>query len=127
MDGITFRIKGNGIDKTVKTANGGSITADNLAPGEYTVTEETPEEYAEREAQHITVTSGQTATVNFNNILKKFKLTVIKADAEQGAAQGNASLAGAEYGIYKGNQLIDTYTTDSDGGFTTKYYVCGND
>ena len=127
VDGITFRIKGNGIDKTVKTANGGSITADNLAPGEYTVTEETPEEYAEREAQHITVTSGQTATVSFNNTLKKFKLTVIKADAEQGTAQGNATLAGAEYGIYKGNQLIDTYTTDSDGRFTTKYYVCGND
>ncbi len=127
VDGITFRIKGNGIDKTVKTANGGSITADNLAPGEYTVTEETPEEYAEREAQHITVVSGQTATVSFNNTLKKFKLTVIKADTEQGAAQGNASLAGAEYGIYKGNQLIDTYTTDSDGRFTTKYYVCGND
>ncbi len=127
VDGITFRIKGNGIDKTVKTANGGSITADNLAPGEYTVTEETPEEYAEREAQHITVTSGQTATVSFNNTLKKFKLTVIKADAEQGAAQGNAALAGAEYGIYKGNQLMDTYTTDSDGRFATKYYVCGND
>lgn len=127
VDGITFRIKGNGVDKTVKTANGGSITADNLAPGKYTVTEETTEEYAEREAQHITVVSGQTATVSFNNTLKKFKLTVIKADAEQGAAQGNASLAGAEYGIYKGNQLIDTYTTDSDGRFTTKYYVCGND
>ena len=127
VDGITFRIKRNGIDKTVKTANGGSITADNLAPGEYIVTEETPEEYAEREAQHITVVSGQTATVSFNNTLKKFKLTVIKADAEQGAAQGNATLAGAEYGIYKGNQLIDTYTTDADGRFTTKYYVCGND
>lgn len=127
VDGITFRIKGNSIDKTVKTANGGSITADNLAPGEYTVTEETPEEYAEREAQHIAVASGQTATVSFNNTLKKFKLTVIKADAEQGAAQGNATLAGAEYGIYRGNQLIDTYTTDSDGRFTTKYYVCGND
>lgn len=127
VDGITFRIKGNGVDKTVKTANGGSITADNLAPGEYTVTEETTEEYAEREAQHITIVSGQTATVSFNNTLKKFKLTVVKADAEQGAAQGNASLAGAEYGIYKGNQLIDTYTTDADGRFTTKYYVCGND
>ena len=127
VDGITFRIKGNGVDKTGKTANGGSITADNLAPGEYTVTEETPEEYAEHEAQHITVASGQTATVSFNNTLKKFKLTVIKADAEQGAAQGNASLAGAEYGIYKGNQLIDTYTTDADGRFNTKYYVCGND
>lgn len=127
VDGITFRIKGNGVDKTVKTANGGSITADNLAPGEYTVTEETPEEYAEREAQNITVASGQTATVSFNNTLKKFRLTVIKADAEQGAAQGNATLAGAEYGIYKGNQLMDTYTTDADGRFTTKHYVCGND
>lgn len=126
VDGIAFRIKGNGVDKTVKTEKDGSITADNLAPGEYTVTEETPEEYAEREVQHITVASGQTATVSFNNTLKKFKLTVIKADAEQGAAQGNAALAGAEYGIYKGNQLIDTYTTDADGRFTTKYYVCGN-
>ena len=22
---------------------------------------------------------------------------------------------------------MDTYTTDADGRFTTKYYVCGND
>lgn len=41
--------------------------------------------------------------------------------------QGDASLAGAKYGIYKGNQLIDTYTTDANGQFTTKYYICGDD
>ena len=29
--------------------------------------------------------------------------------------------------MYKGDQLIDTYTTDNNGQFTTKYYVCGND
>lgn len=41
--------------------------------------------------------------------------------------QGDASLAGAKYGIYKGTQLIDTYTTDTNGSFTTKWYICGDD
>ena len=99
VDGITFRIKGNGIDKTVKTANGGSITADNLAPGEYTVTEETPEEYAEREAQHITVTSGQTATVSFNNILKKGKIAILK-HSDDGSTKIETPEKGAEFEVF---------------------------
>ena len=99
VDGITFRIKGNGIDKTVKTANGGSITADNLAPGEYTVTEETTEEYAEREAQHITVTSGQTATVSFNNILKKGKIAIIK-HSDDGSTKIETPEKGAEFEVF---------------------------
>lgn len=41
-------------------------------------------------------------------------------------AQGDASLAGAAYGIYKGDQLVDTYYTDEAGQFTTGYYVCGD-
>ena len=99
VDGITFRIKGNGVDKTVKTANGGSITADNLAPGEYTVTEETPEEYAEREAQHITVVSGQTATVSFNNILKKGKIAIIK-HSDDGGTKIETPEKGAEFEVF---------------------------
>ena len=99
VDGITFRIKGNGIDKTVKTANGGSITADNLAPGEYTVTEETTEEYAEREAQHITVTSGQTATVSFNNILKKGKIAILK-HSDDGSTKIETPEKGAEFEVF---------------------------
>jgi len=35
-------------------------------------------------------------------------------------------LAGAVYGIYNDGQLVDTYTTDTNGQFTTKYYVCGD-
>lgn len=35
VDGISFRIQGNGIDKTVKTGNGGQIQVDNLMPGVY--------------------------------------------------------------------------------------------
>lgn len=61
---------------------------------------------------------------SFHNILKKFNVTVTKTDAETGKPQGDASLAGAVYGIYKGEELIDTYTTDANGQFTTKYYIC---
>ena len=218
VDGITFRIQGNGIDKTVKTANGGVIQVDNLKPGVYTVTETEYDKYIPQEVRRVTVVSGQVSTVNFSyklrrgdltvkktaedgltegmklrlygtsisgievneyavtdkngvakfkdvligtgytleevdtpnryvvpdkqtaavewnkvtskafdNVLKKFSVTVTKSDSENGLPQGNASLAGAKYGIYKGNQLIDTYTTDANGQFTTKYYICGDD
>ena len=41
-------------------------------------------------------------------------------------AQGDATLAGATYGIYNNGELVDTYTTDADGSFMTRYYVCGD-
>ena len=218
VDGITFRIQGNGIDKTVKTANGGVFQLDNLKPGAYTVTETEYDKYIPQEVRRVTVVSGQVTTVtfsntlrrgdltvkktaedgltggmkfrlygtslsgievneyavtdkngvatfkdvligtgytleevdtptryvvpekqtaaiewnkvtnkSFDNVLKKFNVTVTKSDSEKGLPQGDASLAGAKYGIYKGNQLIDTYTTDANGSFTTKYYICGDD
>ena len=218
VDGITFRIQGEGVDQTVKTANGGIIQVDNLRPGVYTVTEAEYDKYIPQEVRRVTVVSGQVSTVNFSNklrrgdltvkktsedgltegmkfrlygtslsgievneyavtdkngvaefkdvligsgytleevgtperyvvpekqtaavewnkvtnksfdnILKKFNVTVTKSDSEKGLPQGDASLAGAKYGIYKGNQLIDTYTTDASGQFTTKYYICGDD
>lgn len=58
--------------------------------------------------------------------MKKFTVTVEKTDAEAKKAQGDATLAGAKYGIYDGDKLVDTYTTDKDGKFTTKEYVCGD-
>ena len=218
VDGITFRIQGNGIDKTVKTANGGVFQLDNLKPGAYTVTETEYAQYEPQEVRRITVVSGQVTTVTFSNTLrrgdltvkktaedglvkgmkfrlsgtslsgievnefavtdengiatfkdvligtgytleevdtptryvvpdkqtaavewnkvteksfdndlKKFNVTVTKSDRRTGLPQGDASLAGAKYGIYKGNQLIDTYTTDANGQFVTKYYICGDD
>ena len=218
VDGITFRIQGNGIDKTVKTANGGVFQLDNLKPGAYTITETEYAQYEPHEVRRITVVSGQVTTVTFSNTLrrgdltvkktaedglvegmkfrlsgtslsgievnefavtdengiatfkdvligtgytleevdtptryvvpdkqtaavewnkvteksfdndlKKFNVTVTKSDRRTGLPQGNASLAGAKYGIYKGNQLIDTYTTDANGQFVTKYYICGDD
>lgn len=220
VDGIPFRIQGNGIDETVKTANGGQIQVDNLNPGIYTVTEQTENKYEPQESRRVTVVSGQTATVTFNNVLKrgdlkviktsednmvegvkfhlygtslsglavdeyavtdasgtaifkdvlisgstpyileevdtdikyvvppeqtaaiewntvtnksfhnvlkKWSLTVTKSDSEKGLPQGDASLAGAKYGVFNGEQLMDVYETDRSGQFTTKSYVCGND
>lgn len=86
-------------------------------------------------AVRYVVPASQTAPIEwekvtsrtFVNVLKKFNVTVTKTDAETGTPQGDASLAGAVYGIYKGEELVDTYTTDNNGQFTTKYYVCGDD
>lgn len=218
VEGISFTITGNGVNKTVTTGAGGVIQIDNLAPGVYTVTEQSYDKYEPQEVRRVTVVSGQVATVNFNNtlkrgtlivtktsedglnegvkfylygtslsglavdeyavtdntgkavfsdvligtgytleevdtairyvvpeqqtaavewnavtnksftnILKKWNVTVTKSDAETGLPQGDATLAGAVYGIYKGDQLVSTYTTDANGQFTTKYYVCGDD
>ena len=218
VEGISFTVTGNGVNKTVQTSAGGVIQIDNLAPGVYTVTEQSYDKYEPQEVRRVTVVSGQVATVNFNNtlkrsdltvtktaedgmnegvnfhlfgtslsglavdeyavtdssgkayfrdvligtgytleevdtairyvvpenqtaavewntvteksftnILKKWNVTVTKSDDETGLPQGDASLAGAVYGIYKGEQLIDTYTTDANGQFTTKYYVCSDD
>ena len=220
VDGINFTISGNGINQTVTTANGGKFQLDNLMPGVYTVTEQSIDKYVPQETHRVTVVAGQVATVNFNNvlkrgdlqvvkssednlvegvkfhlygtslagiavdqyavtdangvatfkdvlisgsepytveevdtevryvvpenqtaaiqwksvtkrdfsnILKKFTVTVTKSDKKEGTAQGDATLAGAVYGIYKGETLVDKYVTDANGQFTTKEYICDTD
>ena len=123
---IEFTIKGDGYSKTAKTNSKGKFELTDLVPGKYTVTEHTPTEYAEQKSKTVNVESGKTATVSFSNVLKKWNLTVTKTDAETKSAQGDATLAGAVYGIYNDGKLIDKYTTDKNGSFTTSYYVCGD-
>ena len=219
VGGLKFHISGNGVDQTVVTGKDGTMEVKDLVPGTYTVTELTEERYETQKAQKVTVTGGQTAKVEFSNILKrgslkvtktsedgfvegvkfhlygtslsgakvdeyaltdrsgvatfsnilisgaspytleevdtavryvvpadqkaavkwnevtnatetnilkKFRVHVTKTDRETGRAQGDGTLAGAVYGIYDGETLIDTYTTDRNGKFTTKYYICGD-
>lgn len=84
---------------------------------------------------HLCRPGGQTTAVEWNtvtqvevrNVLKKWSATVTKRDAETGLPQGDATLAGAVYGVYRGEKLVDTYTTDESGQFTTTDYVCGED
>ena len=130
VSGITFNISGtdilgNKVDKNVTTGENGQIK-EKLLPGTYLVKEQPVDRYVTPSAQYVTIESGQTATVHFSNILKKFRVRVVKSDADTGTAQGDATLAGATYGIYCGGELVDTYTTGPDGSFMTRYYVCGD-
>lgn len=124
---VRFHISGNCISKDVTTNANGEINIANLAPGNYQISEYTDVKYVPQDTQTVTIVSGQTASVQFSNVLKKFRVNVTKQDYEKGHAQGDAKLSGAVYGLFKGDDLVAQYTTDQKGSFTTDYYVCGND
>lgn len=124
---VRFHISGNGISKDVTTNANGEINIANLAPGNYQISEYTDVKYVPQDTQTVTIVSGQTASVQFSNVLKKFRVNVTKQDYEKGHAQGDAKLSGAVYGLFKGNDLVAQYTTNQNGSFTTDYYVCGTD
>lgn len=127
VDNIKFNFNGNGINKDFVTDSKGKIFVGNIPVGVYTVTEYPLDKYVTPKSQTVVITNGQTSTVHFSNILKKFRVKAVKSDIEKGKAQGDAKLSGAKYGLFKGEELIDTYTTDSNASFTTDYYVCDKD
>ena len=136
VEGVKFHLYGTSLsglpvdEYAVTDANGVARFENVLISGTtpYTVEEiDTAVRYVVPASQTAPIEWEKVTSRSFTNILKKFNVTVTKSDAETGTAQGDASLAGAVYGIYKGEELIDTYTTDKNGQFTTKYYVCGND
>ena len=129
-----FTITGNGKTYTIKTGlDGVAILSDipvynsNNEKIVYTISEKNvPVRYVVPADQTATLTADATTTKTFKNILKKFTVEVTKQDSETASEQGNGTLAGAVYGLYKDGELADTYTTDENGYFKTKEYVCGN-
>lgn len=129
----TFTITGNGETYTITTGADGIAILSNIPVYnsenekiEYTISEkDVPIRYVVPANQTATLTADATVDMTFENILKKFTVEVMKKDIENGTAQGDASLAGAVYGIYNGDELIDTYTTDENGSFTTHEFECG--
>ena len=136
VEGVTFHLYGTSLsglavdEYAVTDANGVARFENVLISGNtpYVLEEvDTAVRYVVPASQTAPIEWNKVTERSFTNILKKFNVTVTKTDAETGMPQGDASLAGAVYGIYKGEELIDTYTTDENGQFTTDYYVCGND
>ena len=130
----TFEIKGNGKTYTINTNSDGIAMLSDIPVYDkdnkkitYTISEKNvPIKYVIPANQKATLTADATTTKTFKNVLKKFTAEVIKQDREYDSAQGDGSLAGAVYGVYKGDELVDTYTTDEKGYFKTKEYVCGD-
>ena len=117
VDGINFTISGNGVNQTVTTANGGKFQIDNLMPGVYTVTEQSIDKYVPQEVHRVTVVAGQVATVNFNNVLKRGNLQVIKS-SEDNLVEG---VKFHLYGTSLAGIAVDEYAvTDKNGVATFK-------
>ena len=133
-DDREFTITGNGKTYTIKTGSDGvAILSDipvynsNNEKIVYTISEKNvPVRYVVPADQTATLTADATTTKTFKNILKKFTVEVTKQDSETASEQGDGTLSGAVYGIYRDGTLVDTYTTDENGYFKTKEYVCGN-
>lgn len=140
---VEFNISGNGINSNVKTDSAGKIDLTELNEGTYTVTEKRENKYMPQSAQTVTVTVGQTATVNFNNTLVKGTISIFKSGEilstvtkdESGTYQPvyeTTYLPNAEYEVYAAEDitngsihieegtLVDTVVTDSEGKATTK-------
>ena len=132
--GREFTVTGNSKTYSIKTGSDGvAILSDipvydsNNQKIVYTISEKNvPIKYVVPASQTVTLTADETTSVTFENVLKKFTLEVTKKDSEKAEKQGDASLAGAVYGVFKDSVLIDEYTTDENGYFKTKEYVCGN-
>lgn len=133
-EGVKFHLTGTSLaglpvdEYAVTGSNGKAVFTDVLIGTDYILSEvDTGIIYVVPEDQTTAVEWNTVTQVEVRNVLKKWSATVTKRDAETGLPQGDATLAGAVYGVYRGEELVDTYTTDESGQFTTTDYVCGND
>lgn len=133
-EGVKFHLTGTSLaglsvdEYAVTGSNGKAVFSDVLIGTDYILSEvDTGIRYVVPEDQTTAVEWNTVTQAEVRNVLKKWSATLIKRDAETGLPQGDATLAGAVYGVYRGEELVDTYTTDESGQFTTTDYVCGND
>ena len=96
VDGLRFNILGNGINRTETTDMTGNINITNIPTGVYTVSEvDVSDEFVVPQIQQVTIIAGQTAVVNFANILKKGNISGYKK------GDNGMNLGGAEIGLFK--------------------------
>ena len=133
-EGVKFHLTGTSLaglsvdEYAVTGSNGKAVFSNVLIGTDYILSEvDTGIRYVVPEDQTTAVEWTTVTQAEVRNVLKKWSATVTKWDAETGLPQGDAILAGAVYGVFKGEELVDTYITDESGQFTTTDYVCGDD
>lgn len=133
-EGVKFHLTGTSLaglpvdEYAVTGSNGKAMFSDVLIGTGYILSEvDTGIRYVVPEDQTTAVEWNTVTQAEVRNVLKKWRATITKRDAETGLPQGDATLSGAVYGVFRGEELVDTYTTNESGQFTTTDYVCGND
>ncbi len=134
IEGVKFHLTGTSLaglpvdEYAVTDSSGKAVFSDVLIGTGYILSEvDTDIRYVVPEDQTTAVEWNTVTQAEVRNVLKKWSATVTKRDAETGLPQGDATLSGAVYGVYRGEELVDTYTTNESGQFTTTDYVCGDD
>ena len=123
LEGFTFLVEGEGYSETFTTDGAGTIYIEDLAPGEYTITEQDSEltsRYEIPAGQTVTITADKATTaVEFYNALLRGKITGHKTGAEQ------APLEGVTFGLFDTEVIefteetaIATTETDANGEFS---------
>ena len=122
LEGFTFLVEGEGYSETFTTDGAGKIYIEDLAPGEYSITEQESELTARYEipaGQTVTVTAEEATTVEFYNRLLRGKITGHKTGAEQAPLEGvTFGLFSAEVTEFTAENAIATTETDSNGEFS---------
>ena len=115
VEGVTFTLSGNGVNKTVTTDVNGTVQIDDLKPGTYQVKETMADKYEPQETRNVVVVSNQVATVTFNNVLKRGDLQVVK-DSEDGLVEG---VKFHLYGTSLSGLRVDEYAVTDKNGVAT--------
>lgn len=122
LEGFTFLVEGEGYNQTFVTDGAGKIYIEDLAPGEYTITEQESELTARYEipaGQTVEVTADQATTVEFYNALLRGKITGHKTGAEQAPLEGvTFGLFDAEVTEFTEETAIEVTTTNESGEFS---------
>ena len=121
LEGFTFLVEGENYSQTYTTDGAGKIYIEDLAPGEYTITEQESELTARYEipaGQTVTVTADDATTVEFYNRLLRGKITGHKTGAEQAPLEGvTFGLFSADTTEFSEENAIATTETDENGEF----------
>ena len=122
LEGFTFLVEGESYSETFTTDGAGKIYIQDLAPGEYTVTEQESDltaRYQIPAGQTVTVTADEATTVEFYNQLLRGKITGHKTGAEQAPLEGvTFGLFDAETTEFTEETALATSITDESGEFT---------
>ena len=122
LEGFTFLVEGEGYSETFTTDGAGTIYIEELAPDEYTITEQESElttRYEIPAGQTVTVTADDATTVEFYNALLRGKITGHKTGAEQAPLEGvTFGLFDAEVIEFSAENAIATTETDANGEFS---------